>query len=197
MTVFFDFFVMAATAMFLENGVFSRALGASRMLQLVRHRKDFVRFCAILTGMTTVSAAIVYPLSGFLREHGVPNYYWALFYVIIVSALYSGVYWASKRFFPNWFGKAKRLIGLATFNHALLGALFLGSGQNFSFVESVGFGLGSGIGFLLATLLVYEGKRRLELCSVPKAFRGFPVTMLYLGIVAMAMYGLVGHKLPY
>ena len=52
------------------------------------------------------------------------------------------------------------------------------------------------LGNLLAMVLVREGELRLEMCNVPRAFRGLPVTLIYIGLISLAFYGLVGHQLP-
>ena len=59
--------------------------------------------------------------------------------------------------------------------------------------QSLGFGLGSGLGFILAVLMVTEAQRKLRGRSVPEAFRGLPITLIYIGILALAIYGFTGH----
>ncbi len=63
-------------------------------------------------------------------------------------------------------------------------------------VQTLGFCIGSGIGYTAALILVNEGRRRLSLSDVPKAFKGLPATLLYVGIFSLAIYGLTGHSLP-
>ena len=57
-----------------------------------------------------------------------------------------------------------------------------------------GFGLGSGLGYLLAVLLVTEARHRLRSRAIPSAFRGLPVTLVYIGVLALAIYGFTGHS---
>ena len=65
-----------------------------------------------------------------------------------------------------------------------------------SLAQSLGYGLGTGIGFTAALCLVDEAKHQLKRCAVPSSFRGMPVLFLYLGLVSLAIYGLTGHPLP-
>ena len=60
--------------------------------------------------------------------------------------------------------------------------------------QSLGFGLGSGLGYLLAVLLVTEARHRLRSRAIPSAFRGLPVTLVYIGVLALAIYGFTGHS---
>ena len=52
------------------------------------------------------------------------------------------------------------------------------------------------LGFGLAVIIVGYGLTRLEYCRVPKIFRGVPIALIYLGLLSLAFYGLVGHQLP-
>ena len=47
----------------------------------------------------------------------------------------------------------------------------------------------------LAVVLVAEGQRRLRNRRIPMSFRGLPLTLLYLGMLALAIYGFTGHTL--
>ena len=66
--------------------------------------------------------------------------------------------------------------------------------QSFTLGESLGFGLGSGLGYVLAVLLVTEARHRLRSKAIPKAFRGLPITLVYIGVLALAIYGFTGHS---
>ena len=66
--------------------------------------------------------------------------------------------------------------------------------QSFTLGQSLGFGLGSGLGYVLAVLLVTEARHRLRSRAIPKAFRGLPITLVYIGVLALAIYGFTGHS---
>ena len=55
-------------------------------------------------------------------------------------------------------------------------------------------GLGSGLGYLLAVMLVTEAGNRLRSKAIPEAFRGLPITLIYIGVLALAIYGFTGHS---
>ena len=65
--------------------------------------------------------------------------------------------------------------------------------QSFTFLLTMGFALGSALGYVLAVLVVTEGQRKLQNRSVPAPFKGLPVTLLYIGVLALAIYGFTGH----
>ena len=47
---------------------------------------------------------------------------------------------------------------------------------------------------LLAVLLVTEARHRLRSKAIPEAFRGLPITLVYIGVLALAIYGFTGHS---
>ena len=76
----------------------------------------------------------------------------------------------------------------------VLGTVLVERTQTFTLGESLGFGLGSGLGYVLAVLLVTEARHRLRSKAIPKAFRGLPITLVYIGVLALAIYGFTGHS---
>ena len=35
----------------------------------------------------------------------------------------------------------------------------------------------------------------MSICNIPKAFRGLPAELVYVGLISLSLYGLVGHQL--
>ena len=83
---------------------------------------------------------------------------------------------------------------LAAVNSGVLGTALVERTQSFTLEQSMGFGLGSGLGYLLAVMLVTEADRRLRSEAIPEAFRGLPITLIYIGVLALAIYGFTGHS---
>ena len=59
--------------------------------------------------------------------------------------------------------------------------------------STVCYSIGMGVGFVLSVLLVTEGQRKIQTSNTPVAFRGLPVTLLYIAGFALAVYGLLGY----
>ena len=91
-------------------------------------------------------------------------------------------------------GQLLRILPVAAINSCVLGTVLVERTQSFTLGQSLGFGLGSGLGYLLAVLLVTEARHRLRSRAIPSAFRGLPVTLVYIGVLALAIYGFTGHS---
>lgn len=187
------FVIYALTAAFLENAVFTRTLGVGRLVFFGTPQKILTGGSA-LTVITLLSSLLSYGVNYLLYDHTVSSGARAFLYLCCIAA----VYFLSLplcRYVPklNVFSSG---LALSSFNCAVLGALVLSQSMQNSLAATAGFGLGTGIGYTLALLLVYSGRRSLELISLPRAFKGMPVMLLYIGIVSLAIYGLIGHQLP-
>ena len=91
-------------------------------------------------------------------------------------------------------GQLIRILPIAAVNSGVLGTVLVERTQSFTLEQSLGFGLGSGLGYLLAVMLVTEADRRLRSEAIPEAFRGLPITLIYIGVLALAIYGFTGHS---
>ena len=74
------------------------------------------------------------------------------------------------------------------------GALFLVE-RNYSFLESTVFGLGSGIGWMLAIVAMAAIREKIRYSNVPKALRGLGMTMLLTGLMSVAFMSFSGITL--
>jgi electron transport complex protein RnfA len=81
----------------------------------------------------------------------------------------------------------------AALNGASLGAVLMAVLANEKLLHVLWYCMGSSAGLVAALLYVHVGRERMEFGAVPKAFHGLPVTLVYIGILSMAVYGLTGQ----
>ena len=65
-------------------------------------------------------------------------------------------------------------------------------GEGYNFIESISFGIGSGLGFGLALIIMASIREKLELANVPKVFQGTPISFITTGLLALAFTGFSG-----
>ena len=191
------FFSYALLAIFAQNAVFTRALGVSRMVQLVG---DDRTSSALFGMMLCITQVLVAPAAFFAgRWFIAPLYNRAqlrpLVYIASIAVVCLAehlVLWLL-RSLPRR-SQLLRIVPLAALNSGVLGTVLVERTQTFTLGQSLGFGLGSGIGYVLAVLLVTEARHRLRSKAIPKAFRGLPITLVYIGVLALAIYGFTGHS---
>ena len=191
-----DFILMALTALSLENAIFTRALGISKSVFTVQRTRQIIAYGMIVTVMTTITSMICAPVSEMDVIRSWTSLHRSILYLVILTVVYVLTHLLFSHLTKGFQALTGSYLPLAFFNCAMFGSIMLASAQMMNFAQFVGFGFGTGAGFTIAYLMVSEGRRRLELSSVPRAFRGFPITIMYIGILSLAFYGLTGHQLP-
>lgn len=189
------FFTTALTALAVENAIFARSLGLSRAVLIMNRPGVGILYGMLLTWMVTMSSFFVAVVNRFLL--GTP--YAAVFslpgYFICVCIVYVATYFVTKAKLPKVFEKIHRALPVSTFNSALFGAFYVSALQNYGFVQTVAYSLGTGLGYTVALLVIYYARKRLAISPVPRSFRGLPVLLVYIGLLSLAIYGLIGHGL--
>lgn len=189
------FFSYAVLAIFAQNAIFTRGLGVSRLVQLVGDKRTSSWWFALMLCITQVLVAPLAFYAGRLlaplpnRAQLRPVVYLACIAVVclfelVVLKLAKG---------PRS-GQLIRILPIAAMNSGVLGTVLVERTQSFTLEQSIGFGLGSGLGYLLAVMLVTEADHRLRSEAIPEAFRGLPITLVYVGVLALAIYGFTGHS---
>ena len=188
------FFSYAVLAVFAQNAVFTRGLGVSRLVQLVGDERTSSGWFALLLCVTQVLVApLAFYAGGVIAAQSNPAQLRPLVYltcVAVVSLFEFIVLWAARG--KRHGGQLLRILPLAAVNSGVLGTVLVERTQSFTLEQSMG--LGSGLGYLLAVMLVTEADRRLRSEAIPEAFRGLPITLIYIGVLALAIYGFTGHS---
>jgi electron transport complex protein RnfA len=81
---------------------------------------------------------------------------------------------------------------LITTNCAILGLALFAVLREYTFIESLVFGIGAGAGFTLALVIMAGIREELELAEVPKHFRGAGIAMIVACCLALAFMGFAG-----
>lgn len=182
--------MIAMTAIIFENTIFTRAIGTSTMLVASKNKKDILPFGLSITYICTISSALSFFADKFWldKETVLSTLYMPLTYVGIVGFVYIITLLVLWRFAYKLFVRVRKFVHISAFNCAVLGALFLNSLESDTFIGYIIFGLGTGIGFFVATFFVSVSHEKLNSSKVPQAFRGFPATMVYVGILSMVFF---------
>lgn len=184
----------ALISIFIQNSIFDRALGANVALYASRKKENLRGFSLGIILITTLSSFISFFFDRWLAGYEYKYIFMPLIYVLIISIIYIASLMIMWFFMPKIFKLIKKYVHLSVFNCSVIGALFLNSSYGDSVWSYIGYGFGTGVGFLLAGFLLNAAQERMASPKVPKAFRGYPIMMVYIGILALAFYTLVGYK---
>ena len=191
------FMTYAVVAIFVQNAVFTRGFGVSRLTKLVADSAvDSLTFCALLCLINVLSAPTGYFLNQLLEQPHVwfREYVRPLAFVVCALVAFLLVLVLVAIIRPVNQRDLMAVLPMATLNSAVLGPMLITASQRYDFLQSVGFALGSGVGYTFAVLIVTEGERKTSGRAVPSTFRGLPIKLIYIGILALAIFGLTGHR---
>ena len=187
----------AFVAVFVENTIFSRALGTSTLVIVARSRKNLFGFGLCVTYITAVISVLTYFVDKLWINNSSSYVYMPLVYITILGIVYISTLLCMWKFAPRLFARMRKYVHVSAFNCAVLGSMFLISKYCETLSDYFIHGLGIGLGFVFAvymTAIVYD---KIYSEKTPYAFRGYPLMLIYIGILSMAFWGLSGHTLNY
>lgn len=191
-----SFFAIVLTAVAVENAVFTRGLGLGKFALFMKGPRQGILYGVLLTWMATASSVMVAGADNVLADNPYNLYIRAPIFFLCTGVVYVFTYLLARSYFPSRFADIALALPLCTFNTAVFGAFYVSAIQNHTFLETVGYALGTGIGYTLAIFVIYFARKRLAISPVPRSFRGLPILLLYIGLLSLALYGLTGHGLP-
>lgn len=181
-----SFFITIAL---LQNIVLTTGFGSSSVLRVVRKPRNVWMFSGLLTVFSVLTVVIAYPLDR-LFGTAVTNYWRPLMLIGITAVLYILAVVLLGAFAPAFYGRVSRTMPLAAFNSLVVGVALVANVQFSSTLGGIiGLTVGACLGFALLTFIVDEGIERLDNPDMPDAFRGMPATLVYIGILALALMG--------
>lgn len=184
-------------SIFVQNAIFERAFGSNVAIYASRKESHVIGFTLGITLLTTVASAVTYFLDGLLLPFKYGWLFMPLVYVAVISILYLIALFGMWSLFPKMFVRVRKFAHLTVFNCTVIGALFLNSNYGDDIWSYIGYGLGTGIGFFLACLLLNIAHEKLDSDKIPKAFRGYPIMLVYIGVISLAFYALVGYTVDF
>ncbi|MEZ4333288.1 MAG: NADH:ubiquinone reductase (Na(+)-transporting) subunit E [Myxococcota bacterium] len=112
-----------------------------------------------------------------------------------IAAVVQVVEMALDKFSPGLYNALGIFLPLIAVNCAILGASLFMQERDYTLPEAAVFGLGSGIGWALAIVMLAAIREKLRYNNVPPALRGLPITFITVGLMAVAFMAFAGIQL--
>ncbi len=117
-------------------------------------------------------------------------------FILVIAALVQLVEMFLQKSVPALYDALGVYLPLITTNCAVLGVAVLNVQNEYTFLESVVYGITGGLGFLLVIVLFASIRERLEFADPPECFKGFPIALITAGLMALAFMGFSGLNVP-
>ncbi len=109
-----------------------------------------------------------------------------ILFIAIIAGIVQMVEMVIDRYSQALYNALGVFLPLITVNCAVLGVSLFMVERSYSFAETVVYGVGSGIGWLLAIVSMATIKIKLRYADVPEGLQGFGINMITTGLMAMA-----------
>jgi Na+-transporting NADH:ubiquinone oxidoreductase subunit E len=113
-------------------------------------------------------------------------------FIAVIAAFVQFVEMFVERFSLKLYFALGIFLPLITVNCAILGASLFMIIREYTFMQTLGFGFGAGVGWAVAIILMSGLRQKMRYSDVPKPFEGVPIAMIITGVMAMAFMGFAG-----
>jgi Na+-transporting NADH:ubiquinone oxidoreductase subunit E len=119
-----------------------------------------------------------------------------MIFIAVIAAITQLVEMIIEKFSPPLYNSLGIFLPLIAVNCAILGAaLFMQEREYQTLAEATVFGVGSGIGWMIAIVSIAAIREKLKYSNVPEPLRGLGITFILTGLMAIAFMGVMGFKL--
>lgn len=198
-------------SIFVDNMIFAFFLGMCSFLAVSKNVKTSFGLGAAVTFVLVVTVPVNYLLQtkvlgpDCLIEGVDLSYLSFILFIAVIAGIVQLVEMAVEKYSPSLYGALGIFLPLIAVNCAIMGAsLFMqqrigidpSSSQYIGSVwDALIYGLGSGIGWLFAIVLMGAIREKMEYSDVPKPLQGLGITFITVGLMALAMMCFSGLKI--
>ncbi len=192
MNEFWTFFAIFIAAVFTDNILLTNYLGMCSFLGASREVKTasglgmavvFVMFCTTILNWL-VYYKLLLPLN--------LEYLSYIVFIIVIAAFTQIVEMIIERVSGSLYAALGIFLPLITVNCAILGASLFMMIRKYDFWRAAGYGLGSGVGWMLAILAMAGIRQRIAKNRLPRGLEGAGIALIIAGIMALAFVGFTG-----
>ncbi|MBQ9785309.1 MAG: RnfABCDGE type electron transport complex subunit A [Clostridia bacterium] len=186
--------ILMFTALLVENFIFSKFYGCCPFLGVSEKPSTALGMGMAVTFVITVASAATWAVYEYLLKPFNLDYLKTIAFILVIAALVQFIEMFLRKFVPALYTALGIYLPLITTNCAVLSSALLIVQKGYSLIEAICFGFAASMGFTLA-IVVFAGVRvRLENAEPPRAFKGFPLTLITAGLLAMAFSCFSGIK---
>ena len=116
-------------------------------------------------------------------------------FIGVIAALVQILEMVLDRFFPPLYNALGIFLPLITVNCAIFGGVSFMVQRDYNFAESVVYGFGSGVGWMLAIVALAGIREKMKYSDVPPGLRGLGITFISVGLMALGFMSFSGVQL--
>lgn len=183
--------VIFFASIFTSNMIFSNFLGMCSFIAVSKEIETATGLGIAVTFVLTITTIINFFLYKLVVRFNI-EYLRYIIFIISIAAFVQLLEMILEKYIPNLYYALGIFLPLITVNCAILGVSLFMVIRNYNFLQTVGFAIGSGLGWMLAIVSMAGIRSKIKDTSVPVGLQGSPLTLIVTGIMAMAFIGFSG-----
>ena len=185
-------FIIFLAAIFTSNILLTNFLGMCSFLSVSKEVESSIGLGMAVTFVMTITSALNYVVYHYILVPLDIIYLQYIIFIIVIAAFVQLIEMVLERFSPILYYSLGIFLPLITVNCAILGVSLFMIIRNYNFLQSVAYGAGSGLGWLLAILALAGIRQRIKDKYVPAGLVGAGLSLIITGIMALAFVGFSG-----
>lgn len=179
-------------AVFTNNILLTNYLGMCSFLGASREVKTSIGLGTAVVFVMTLTSALNWLVYTYLLVPLNLTHFRYIVFIIVIAAFVQIVEMIIERVSEPLYAALGIFLPLITVNCAILGVSLFMLIREYTFLESLFYGFGSGIGWMLAILAMSGIRQNMKRSKVPKGLEGAGITLIIAGIMALAFMGFSG-----
>ncbi|RLW70484.1 MAG: NADH:ubiquinone reductase (Na(+)-transporting) subunit E [spirochete symbiont of Stewartia floridana] len=184
--------VILFASVFTGNILLTNFLGMCSFISISKDMKSSNGLGLAVTVVLTITAAFNWAVMRYILVPLDLMVYRYIIFIVIIAATVQMLEMIIDRVSPALYMSLGIFLPLITVNCAILGVALFMQIRNYDFIQTVTFGLGSGLGWWLAILALAAIQKKLARAPVPAGLKGPGITLITIGFMALAFVGFSG-----
>jgi len=180
-------------AIFTNNILLTNFLGLCPFLAISREIRSALGLGVAVVFVMTCTAVLNYLVYYYVLLPLNLDHFRYIVFIIIIAAFVQLVEMMVERFFPALYYILGIFLPLITVNCAILGTSLFLIIREYTLMQSMAYGAGSGIGWMIAIIAVGAIREKVQKSAkLPKGLEGPALTLIITGIMALAFTAFSG-----
>jgi len=185
-------FVLFWAAIFTSNILLTNFLGLCSFLSVSREVESSAGLGIAVIFVLTATAGLNWLVYHYILVPFGIMYLQFIVFIVVIAAFVQLLELVVERYAPALYYSLGIFLPLITVNCAIFGVSLFLVIRDYNFLQSIAFGAGSGIGWLLAILMLAGIRTKLKEKLVPAGLQGAGISLIITGIMALAFIGFSG-----
>ena len=184
---------LAIASILVNNYILVQFLGCCSFFGVSKKTDTAIGMGMAVVFVMALASAVSWAVWYFILEPLGLDYMQTIAFILVIATLVQFVEMFMKKSMPALYSALGIFLPLITTNCAVLGAAISNIDNGYSFIGSMVYGVGAGLGYTLAIVLFASIRERLDATAkCPKCFEGFPIALVSAALLAMSFMGFSG-----